>query len=270
MICFPNAKLNLGLNIVEKRPDGYHNIETIFYPIPIQDALEITKAEQTSLNQTGIIIDSPAEKNLVIKALNTLKQKYDIPELRIDLLKKIPFGAGLGGGSADAAFMLKLVNKFCKLQIGNEELEEIAATIGADCPFFIEDKPVFASGIGNKFKPVSFSLKGWHLCLVKPDIAVSTAEAYSMIKPARPKISLKKVIKRPVTEWKDLMVNDFEKSVFPKFPGIEAIKLKLYENGAVYASMSGSGSSVFGLFKGRTDLKNLFHGCYVWEGELEY
>ncbi len=270
MICFPNAKLNLGLNIVEKRPDGYHNIETIFYPIPITDALEITETEQTSFNQSGIVIDGPAEKNLVIKALNTLKEKYEVPELRIDLLKTIPFGAGLGGGSSDAAFMLKLVNEFCGFGIKDSTLEELAAKIGADCPFFIQNKPVFASGIGNVFEPVDFSLKGWHLCLVKPDIAVSTAEAYSMIRPSQPKISLKEIIKQPVNEWKDLMVNDFEESVFPKFPGIEAIKLKLYENGAVYASMSGSGSSVFGLFKGRTDLKSLFHGCYVWEGELEY
>ena len=175
MICFPNAKINLGLNIVEKRPDGYHNIETVFYPIPIKDALEITEAPATSFTQTGIPVDAPAEKNLVMKALRAIRQNYTVPELQIGLLKAIPFGAGLGGGSADAAFMLKLVNQFAHLQISDDELERIASTIGADCPFFIRNQPVFATGIGNVFQPVRLSLAGWHLCLVKPDVAVSTA-----------------------------------------------------------------------------------------------
>lgn len=269
MICFPNAKINLGLNVVSKRPDGYHNIETIFYPIPVKDALEVVQAETFSFSQTGIKIDAPIEKNLVIKALNLLKEKHNIPTFEIHLLKAIPFGAGLGGGSADAAFMLKLLNDFCQLHIDQEELEKKASVIGADCPFFIRNTPVFASGTGNIFEPVELSLKDYFLCLVKPDIAVSTPEAYSLVTPAVPPVSLKKIIRQPVTEWKYTMINDFEQSVFPKHPVIASIKDTLYQQGAVYASMSGSGSSVFGLFKEKTDLKKLFPGCFVWEGQME-
>lgn len=268
MICFPNAKINLGLNVVGKRPDGYHNIETVFFPIPVKDALEIVRAKKQSFTQTGIPVDAPAEKNLVIKALNLLKTKYDIPPLEIHLLKAIPFGAGLGGGSADAAFMLKLVNDFCQLGILPDELEKMAASIGADCPFFIRNTPVFATGTGNIFESVELSLKDYHLCLVKPDIAVSTPEAYSQVTPAAPAVSLKEIITRPVGEWKEQMVNDFEKSVFSKHPAIGRIKEALYQVGAVYASMSGSGSSVFGLFEAPTLLKDQFKDCFVWEGQL--
>ena len=268
MICFPNAKINLGLNVVNKRPDGYHNIETVFYPIPVKDALEIVSAEELSFTQTGIQVDAPMEKNLVIKALNLLKTQYDIPALEVHLLKAIPFGAGLGGGSADAAFMLKLLNDFCQLNIQPEELEKIAATIGADCPFFIRNTPVFATGTGNIFEPVELSLKDYHLCLVKPDVAVSTPEAYSLVTPAAPTLSLKEIINRPVSEWKELMINDFEQSVFTKHPVIGQIKETLYQAGSVYASMSGSGSSVFGLFENPTHLKEQFSGCFVWEGQL--
>lgn len=268
MICFPNAKINLGLNVVNKRPDGYHNIETVFYPIPVKDALEIVSAEELSFTQTGIQVDAPMEKNLVIKALNLLKTQYDIPTLEVHLLKAIPFGAGLGGGSADAAFMLKLLNDFCQLNIEPKELEKLAATIGADCPFFIRNTPVFATGTGNIFEPVELSLKDFHLCLIKPDIAVSTPEAYSLVTPAAPALSLKEIINRPVSEWKKLMINDFEQSVFTKHPVIGQIKDTLYQAGAVYASMSGSGSSVFGLFENPTHLKELFSGCFVWEGQL--
>ena len=268
MICFPNAKINLGLNVVNKRPDGYHNIETVFYPIPVKDALEIVSAEELSFTQTGIQVDAPMEKNLVIKALNLLKTQYDIPALEVHLLKAIPFGAGLGGGSADAAFMLKLLNDFCQLNIQPEELEKLAATIGADCPFFIRNTPVFATGTGNIFEPVELSLKNYHLCLVKPDVAVSPPEAYSLVTPAAPALSLKEIINRPVSEWKKLMINDFEQSVFTKHPVIGQIKETLYQAGAVYASMSGSGSSVFGLFENPTHLKEQFSGCFVWEGQL--
>lgn len=268
MLCFPNAKINLGLNIINKRPDGYHNIETIFYPIPVVDALEITHAETLSFSQTGIKIDTPIEKNLVVKALNLLKKQYKIPDVEIHLLKAIPFGAGLGGGSADAAFMLKLLNDYFKLHISIEKLEELASEIGADCPFFIRNKPVFASGIGNIFEPINLSLKGYYLCLIKPEIMVSTPEAYSKVIPKVPVISLKEIIQRPISEWKQWMVNDFESSVFSKHPEIESIKNLLYRKGAIYAAMSGSGSSVFGLFEEATHLKSLFNGCFVWEGPL--
>lgn len=268
MICFPNAKINLGLNVVNKRPDGYHNIETVFYPIPVKDALEIVDAEKLSFTQTGIQVDAPMEKNLVIKALNLLKTQYKVPPLEIHLLKTIPFGAGLGGGSADAAFMLKLLNDFCQLNIHADELEKIAAFIGADCPFFIRNTPVFARGTGNIFELVDLSLKGYHFCLIKPDVVVSTPEAYSQVTPKTPEISLKEIIRKPVTEWRNLMINDFEKSVFTKHPVIGQTKESLYQAGAVYASMSGSGSSVFGLFENPTHLKKQFSDCFVWEGQL--
>lgn len=268
MICFPNAKINLGLNIVSKRPDGYHNIETVFYPIPVKDALEIVNAQKLSFCQTGIPVDAPMEKNLVIKALNLLKTQYEIAPLEIHLLKAIPFGAGLGGGSADAAFMLKLLNDFCKLGIDDKKLEEMAATLGADCPFFIRNKPVFASGTGNIFQPVELSLQGYYFCLIKPDVAVSTPEAYSLVTPAAPAVSQKEIIRKPVAQWRELMLNDFEKSVFAKYPVIGEIKETLYRAGAVYASMSGSGSSVFGLFEAPTRLKEQFPDCFVWEGQL--
>lgn len=270
MICFPNAKINLGLNIVSKRPDGYHNIETVFYPIPVKDALEVVAAHTPAFSQTGIPVDAPAEKNLVIKALRLLEATYRVPPLKIHLLKAIPFGAGLGGGSADAAFMLKLVDRFARLGIPEEELEKLAGRLGADCPFFIRNRPVFATGTGNVFEPVDVSLSGYHLCLVKPDVAVSTPEAYARVTPAVPPASLKEIIRLPVSEWKEAMINDFEASVFPRFPQIRSLKDKLYEAGALYAAMSGSGSSVFGLFREATHFneQSLFPGCFVWEGAL--
>lgn len=224
MISFPNAKINLGLNVVSKRPDGYHNIETIFYPIPVKDALEIVRADTFSFTQTGIPVDVPIEKNLVVKALNLLKSRYKIPELEVHLLKAIPFGAGLGGGSADAAFMLKLLNDYCGLHILEDSLEELASSIGADCPFFIRNTPVFASGTGNIFETVELSLADYHLCLVKPDVAVSTPEAYSMVTPAAPAISLKEIIRRPVGEWKELMINDFEKAYSRNIQSLQGLK----------------------------------------------
>ena len=270
MICFPNAKINLGLNVVSKRTDGYHNIETIFYPIPVKDALEVVPASRPLFTQSGIPIDAPKEKNLVIRALNALQARHTIPPLEIHLLKAIPFGAGLGGGSSDAAFLLKMVNELCDLRLSMDELEALAATIGADCPFFVRDTPVFATGTGNVFESIELSLKGYHLCLVKPDIAVSTPEAYARVTPATPEISLKEIIKRPLTEWRNVMINDFERSVFPSRPEIGHIKEALYGEGAIYAAMSGSGSSVFGLFDAPTRLKEkaLFPDCFVWEGEL--
>lgn len=270
MIEFPNAKINLGLNVVRKRPDGYHDLETIFFPIPLKDALEITLSDKDNFKQDGIKLDSPSDKNLVIKAMNALKKDYAIPPLDIHLVKSIPFGAGLGGGSSDASFALKLINSLCELSIENEQLECIAASIGADCPFFIKNKPVLATGIGDQFEPLELSLDGYHICIVKPDVSVSTPEAYSMVKPAEPKISLKEIIRQPVEEWKELMTNDFEMSVFCKYPLIGEIKRRLYNEGAIYASMSGSGSSVFALFKNhaRIKQKRLFEDCFVWEAEL--
>lgn len=268
MICFPNAKINLGLNIVQKRADGYHDIETVFYPVPVKDALEIVKADETTFSQTGIPVDAPADDNLVMKALNRMKRQFDLPPLEIHLLKAIPFGAGLGGGSSDAAFMLKLVNEFCSLALNDDELEEIAAGIGADCPFFIRNRPTFATGTGNLFTPVDLSLENYHLCLVKPDVWVSTRQAYASVHPCTPEIALTEIVKQPVAEWKTLMKNDFEESVISRYPVIGEIKDTLYARGALYASMSGSGSSVYGIFKDPVNMKNLFPSCFVWEGIL--
>jgi 4-diphosphocytidyl-2-C-methyl-D-erythritol kinase len=251
MICFPNAKINLGLHIVSKRPDGYHNIETIFYPIPLHDALEVVPAEtnETTFSQTGIPVDGNPDDNLVMKAYRLLKKDFDLSGMAIYLRKQIPFGAGLGGGSADAAFMLKLLNDFAGLGLSVKQLEEYAGQLGADCPFFIQNSPVFAEGVGNIFTPVTVSLKGYHLVLVKPDIHVSTKEAYAGVTPRQPAFRLTEIARLPIEEWKNHIVNDFEEGIFARYPAIGAIKQDLYKQGAVYASMSGSGSSVFGIFE---------------------
>lgn len=258
MITFPNAKINLGLNITEKRPDGYHNLETVFYPVPLEDALEIQTAspreQKYSLQQNGLEIAGEAKDNLVVKAYLLLDREFDLPPIDIYLYKHIPSGAGLGGGSADAAFMLKLLNEYFSLGLSEDVLEKYAATLGADCAFFIKNAPTFAEGIGNIFSPVALSLKGYTLIIIKPDIFVSTREAFSLIRPHHPEHSIKEIIACPPEEWKELLLNDFEESVFPQHPTIRAIKEELYRQGAVYASMSGSGSSVFGLFHPDTEV----------------
>lgn len=256
MIYFPNAKLNLGLNILSKRQDNYHNIETVFYPIPLCDALEIVPAKQgvTTFTQTGIPVDGDPDQNLVMKAYRLLAQ--DQAPLDIYLRKNIPFGAGLGGGSADAAFMLRLMNDYFALGLADEALEKLASRLGADCPFFIQNRPVFGEGIGDRFSSVDLSLAGYYLVLVKPDIHVSTKEAYSLVKPRVPERSIREIVGLPVGEWKDLLINDFESSVFIQYPAIARIKQQLYDAGALYASMSGSGSSVFGLFDSQPGLSS--------------
>lgn len=252
MLTFPNAKINLGLNITEKRSDGYHNLETIFYPIPLEDALEINIAKESkqkfTLYQSGIVIDGNPEENLVVKAYSMLDELFKLPAIDIHLYKHIPSGAGLGGGSADAAFMLKLLNDTFDLKLSIEELEHYAARLGADCAFFIQNRPTFAEGIGNIFSPISLSLKSYYLVLIKPNVFVSTKAAFSLIQPRKPRISLKEIIAYPISEWKELMNNDFEESVFTQYPEIGEIKNQLYQQGAIYAAMSGSGASVFGLF----------------------
>lgn len=274
MITYPNAKINLGLNIVEKRPDGYHNLETVFYPINLQDALEVNLREgeeEFSLKVSGVSIEGEPEDNLVVKAYRLLKKDYpNMPAIDIHMYKHIPTGAGLGGGSADAAFMIKLLNEKFKLNLSIEKMEEYAAILGADCAFFIQNKPVFASGIGNIFEPIQLSLKGYYLVLVKPDIFVSTKDAFAHITPKKPTQSLKEIIRMPVETWRATMKNDFEESVFQKFPEIAAIKEKLYDLGAIYASMSGSGSSVFGIFREQVEfVDEIFSGCFCRQRALE-
>lgn len=275
MITFPNAKINLGLNIIEKRPDGYHNLETIFYPINLQDALEVTRWENDSKEYTlrvcGTSLEIDDEDNLVVKAYKLLKKDHpQMLPIDIHMYKHIPAGAGLGGGSSDAAHMIKLINEKFSLKLSLEQMEDYAAQLGADCAFFIRNKPVFATGIGNLFEPIELSLKGYHIVLVKPDIFVSTRDAFSQIKPARPSVSLKEIVKQPVESWKDNMKNDFEESVFLKFPEVAAVKDELYDLGAVYAAMSGSGSSVYGIFKEPIEnVEDKFCGCFCRQRELE-
>jgi 4-diphosphocytidyl-2-C-methyl-D-erythritol kinase len=251
MICFPNAKINLGLHVVSRRPDGYHNIETVFYPLPLYDALEVVPcgSGEPAFVATGIPIDGSPDANLVMKALRLLQADFRLPAMSVYLRKKIPAGAGLGGGSADAAFMLRLVNEFAGLKLSVGRLEEYAGLLGADCPFFIRNTPAFAEGVGNILTPVAVSLHGYRIVVVKPDIHVSTREAYAGITPRQPLFHPADTAMLPVSEWRHRMTNDFEKILFARYPVIAAIKQALYDRGAVYASMSGSGSAVFGIFK---------------------
>jgi 4-diphosphocytidyl-2-C-methyl-D-erythritol kinase len=265
MIVFPNAKINLGLHIVSKRPDGYHNIETVFYPVRLHDALEIVPSEndKTTFVMTGIAVAGNPDDNLVMRAFHILKKDFALPEITIYLRKNIPFGAGLGGGSSDAAWMLKLLNDFAELHLSDQQLEEYAGRLGADCPFFIKNTPVFAGGIGNIFEPVEISLASYQLLLVKPDIGVSTQEAYANVKPQKPLFSIKETLNKPIEEWKNCLFNDFEPGVFARYPEIGKIKQQLYDNGAIYASMSGSGSSVYGIFDSKKILDYALSNSYV-------
>lgn len=269
MIVYPNAKINLGLNIVARRSDGYHDIETAFYPIPLQDALEVTEAEQFRFRMAGNQLDCPAGDNLVIKVLRNVEQDFKLPDLEIFLYKHIPSGAGLGGGSADAAFMLKLLNEQFELGMSRDEMKRRLTPIGADCAFFIENRPVLATGIGDVMTPIDFSLKGWMLVLVKPDVEVSTREAYAGVTPRQPDAPLADILRMPVEQWQGRLRNDFEDSVFARFPEIAATRDLLLDLGATYAAMSGSGSAVFGLFREPIDdPERAFAGLFVRQRAL--
>ena len=264
MIVYPNAKINLGLNVLSRRNDGYHNIETVFYPIPLQDALEVTDAEVTSLRIVGQHLDCPVEENLVMKALRLIESEFQLPPIDIYLYKHIPSGAGLGGGSSDAAAMMRLLNDRFHLGLSTVDMQQRLASLGADCPFFILNQPALATGVGDVLTPVNMELIGWNLVLVKPDIQVSTRDAYATVTPHQPQMPLAQVVQRPIEEWQQLMVNDFEASVFPKYPEIAAIKDKLLDMGATYAAMSGSGSAVYGLFADPVEhVDEIFAGCFV-------
>lgn len=259
MIVFPCAKINLGLNIVSKREDGYHNLETVFYPIPLYDALEIKYMDEKfpsdtacDLKVTGNAVDCDEQKNLVVKAYHILAADYQLPRIHTHLYKHIPSQAGLGGGSSDAAFMIRLLDERFRLNIGNPEMERYAARLGADCAFFIEAEPAYAEGIGDVLMPADGpdgNLHEYYLCVVKPDVAVSTKEAYSAITPKKPAKSCRDIVRQPIETWKEELVNDFEEPIFNMHPELAAIKQKLYDQGAVYASMSGSGSALYGIFK---------------------
>jgi len=266
MITFPNAKINLGLFVNEKRPDNYHNIETVFYPIMLSDALEVLPSKgQTRLNVTGIDIPSDNKDNLCIKAFNYMKAHYKIGELDIHLLKKIPIGSGLGGGSSDAAYTIKSISKLFNLNLSKDAMCKIASTLGSDCAFFIENKPLYAYKKGDMFESVELSLKGFYLVVVVPQLHVNTAMAYSKVKTQRNRENLKNIIALPIENWQFELYNDFEFPIFDLFPEIKTIKERLYKLGAVYASMSGSGSAVYGIFKQKVCIDNKFKNCFVWQ-----
>lgn len=249
MLVFPNAKINLGLNILSKRADGYHNISSCFYPVPVKDALEIIPAQKASFESTGLSIPGDPENNLIWKAYKLLQKDFKLPEIAIILHKAIPMGAGMGGGSADGAFMLKLLDEYFDLNLTTNQLESYALKLGSDCPFFIQNKPQLVSGRGEVFEPISVNLKGFYLGLVYPEIHIGTREAYSEVSPKHPETSIKEIIEnRPLEEWKKSLKNDFEDSVFKLHPQLIHIKNQLYEAGAIYASMTGSGSTFYGIF----------------------
>lgn len=253
MVLFPNCKINLGLRILDKRPDGYHNLETIFYPIPLKDALETVVAvradQEFDLQIHGLGIEGPAEKNLVFKAWQLLKKDYpSIPPLRVTLLKKIPVGAGLGGGSSDGAFMLTLLNKLLDLCLSDAQLRTYALQLGSDCPFFLINQPAYATGRGEQLQPVDIDLSRFRIVVVFPNIHISTAWAFSRIVPEKSNDNFLDVTRLPVEQWREKLVNDFEEAVFEAHPPIGDLKTLFYDEGALYASMSGSGSSVFGIF----------------------
>jgi 4-diphosphocytidyl-2-C-methyl-D-erythritol kinase len=257
MVIFPNAKINIGLNIIERRSDGYHNIETVFYPLMIKDALEIVTADEFGFQSSGLEIPGRLEDNLCVKGYQLLKKDFDLPPVKIHLHKHIPIGAGLGGGSADAAFFIRLLSQHFELDLTDHQMMGYARKLGADCAFFIQNKPVFAFDKGDEFEPIKLDLLAYKIILVMPPVHISTAEAYGGVKPAQVKQSLLELIDHPVKDWKNYIKNDFEANIFRNHPAIRGVKAALYEAGALYASMSGSGASVFGIFDTQPDLSEL-------------
>lgn len=273
MLLLPNCKINIGLNIVSKRSDGYHNLETVFFPIPLRDNLEFKEIENEDvpyrLVSGGVPIEGKPEDNLIVKVYLDMKAEFNLPALELSLYKNIPMGAGLGGGSSDAAAMMKGLNEAYNLQLSAEDMEKRLAKFGADCPFFVRNKPAYATGIGDELTNCNVLLKDKFIVLVKPDVFVSTKEAYAHVTPKLPAIPLAEAIKLPIETWKEQIVNDFEQSVFPFHPELPAIKQTLYDMGAVYASMSGSGSTMYGIFNRPTPEANeVFDKCFVYTKKL--
>ena len=268
MLLFPNAKINLGLHITEKRTDGFHNLQTCFYPVNWLDALELIEAPTLQVTSSGIEIPGTMEDNLCAKVYYAVKERYNIPPVHMHLHKNIPIGAGLGGGSADAAFTLKALNKKFGLELSDNEMEDLVKPLGSDCAFFIKNQPVLAYGKGDEFEAINLSLKGYYIALVYPAMLIATKEAYSGVVPQEPAVPLKQVLQQDISNWKNHLINDFEKTVFKNHPALADIKQQLYNAGALYASMSGSGSCIYGIFAKPTELK--FPKLYrIWQGELD-
>ena len=268
MIVYPNAKINLGLNIVSKRADGFHNLETVFYPIPLNDILEVTRAEESVFSASGIDIPNNGGDNLVMKAYALLKNDFAIEALKIHLHKAIPIGAGLGGGSADCAFALKVIRDYCRLPLSNEQLKPYAAQLGSDCTFFIDNQASYAWGKGDEMEPMNLWLKDYHLLLVYPNLHISTAQAYAHVKPKKPSHNVRDLVLLPVEEWKGRLENDFELSAFTLYPELQNLKNELYAMGAIYACMSGSGSSFFAIFKEQKEVSEPLKKYSKWWMEL--
>lgn len=271
MIFFPNAKINLGLYITDKRNDGYHNLETIFYPISLTDILEIQpcKGNQKIFNNTGIQIPVAVKQNLCHKAYQLIQQHYSIPEVNFHLHKIIPYGSGLGGGSSDASFTLKALNQLFQLNINENRLKSMAEQLGSDCPFFIDNKPSFAREKGNKTEPVSLPIKGLYLLLVVPDIHIDTKTAYLGVKPRKREKPLKEVVlNEPVEHWYKWVINDFESHILKEYPLLKQLKQILTEKGAVFTSLSGSGAAMYGIFKEKPTVGNELGQHFTWIEKL--
>jgi 4-diphosphocytidyl-2-C-methyl-D-erythritol kinase len=275
MIIFPSCKINLGLKILRKRPDGFHDLATLFYPIPLCDALEVALGNDinnlgAAILNNGLTIDGDTENNLVYKAYKLLQHDYFLPPLTFCLLKNIPMGAGLGGGSSDGAFAIRLLDAYFNLEIPKTKQLAYAAELGSDCSFFIQDLPCIGSGRGEILEPFDLSLKNYWIAIVKPDIHISTAEAFKGIVPEefQSGLSLTQILSQPIESWKNSLFNDFEKSIFPNHPKLQKIKEDLYQSGAVYAAMSGSGAAIFGLFLAEPNLKSHFKDYFYWEAQL--
>ncbi|MCU0418119.1 MAG: 4-(cytidine 5'-diphospho)-2-C-methyl-D-erythritol kinase [Cyclobacteriaceae bacterium] len=268
MIAFPPCKINLGLHVLRKRPDGYHDLDTVFYPVPWTDVLEIIRADHFAFTASGEAIPGAERDNLCVRAYQLLSEDYDLPPVHIHLHKIIPTGAGLGGGSSDAAHTLRLLNRLFALTLSDVQLQRYAAALGSDCAFFIGDSPQRGQGRGEVLTPTDSVLKGKYLVLVKPAIHVSTAEAYRGVKPTEARPSVAEVLAQPLARWRETLVNDFERSVFETHPAIAALKQQMYDAGAVYAAMSGSGASVFGVFDEMPRAARYDPEARVWTGKV--
>ncbi|MFV0507581.1 MAG: 4-(cytidine 5'-diphospho)-2-C-methyl-D-erythritol kinase [Bacteroidales bacterium] len=267
MIIYSRAKINLGLQVVRKRNDGFHDLKTVFYPVNLRDQIEIEPSESFQYKDIGLTVDCPIEKNLVYRTYKLLSDKYTLPSsISVSMDKRIPFGAGLGGGSSNAARTLLALNELFSLNISDADLHQHALELGSDCPFFIQSSPCIASGRGEILTPINLDLSDYHIVIVKPNETVSTAEAYRGIRAQEPEVNLHEIIQTPICQWHNTLKNDFEKHIFNLKPHIEQVKNKLYELGALYASMSGSGAAVYGIFKSHpSQIKTFFPSSYfIW------
>lgn len=271
MVVFPNAKINLGLEVLRKRKDGFHDIDSVFFPIPLCDAMELMPDKQLKKDVwhfSGLHISGRPTDNLCSGALKLLREKFDVPKLTIFLHKVIPMGAGLGGGSSDGSFVIRALNKKCQLNMSDEEMKEMALQLGSDCPFFINNEPAQATGRGEVLRPVDPGLQGKYLVLIHSEIHVSTAEAYAKMEVDESHESPAQIVKKPIEEWRHLLRNRFEEYAFVEYPELARTKEKLYQSGALYASMTGSGSAIYGIFDRKVERQRFSEFDFVYVAQL--